>query len=100
AVSNSSTVALVLDGIKTEAEILRNAPAAELFTCSVGISSAQFAIAETGTLVLESEKEFARLTSLVPEVHICILDVFKMRKTMEEVLVEMRYDLSSAVTFI
>ena len=47
---------------------------AELFGYDVGVSTAQAAIAETGTLVLESQSEKHRLVSLVPPVHIAIVE--------------------------
>jgi L-lactate dehydrogenase complex protein LldG len=100
AVSDSPLLDRVLDGLQTDAEILRKASAGELFTCDVGITGAQFAIAETGTLVLESEEEFARLTSLVPDVHVCVVDGHRLRETMAEILDEMSQKLSPAVTFI
>jgi hypothetical protein len=42
----------------------------DLFACDAGITTAQLAIAETGTLVLESSREKNRLLSLVPPHHI------------------------------
>jgi L-lactate dehydrogenase complex protein LldG len=81
-------------------EILSNAPAAELFDYDLGITSAQWAIAETGTLVLESEHERHRLTSLVPPVHLCILKAGNIRQTLGEILDLVSKDLNRAVTFI
>jgi len=67
----------------------------------LGITSAQWGIAETGTLVLESEKEFNRLTSLVPPVHICLLEAKNMRETLGEILQNLNTgNLSRTVTFI
>ena len=100
AISDSPLVRSIIGSIDTDAEILSSAPAAELFNCDVGITGAQFAIAETGTLVLKSQEEFARLTSLVPDVHICILETEKIRGTMSEVLEILGQDLDPAVTFI
>jgi len=100
AISDSLLVRSIIDSIETDAEILSTAPAAELFNCDVGVTGAQFAIAETGTLVLESQVEFARLTSLVPDVHICILETEKIRGTMSEVLEILGNDLDPAVIFI
>jgi len=100
AISDSRLVRDVVGDVKTDAEILRSASAHELFTCDIGITSAQYAIAETGTLVLNSEKEYARLTSLVPDIHICVLELRPMCQNMAEVLDHMRHDLSPAVTFI
>jgi L-lactate dehydrogenase complex protein LldG len=82
------------------ADFIQNASAAELFDCEIGITSAQFGIAETGTLVIESDKEFNRLTSLVPPVHICLLEASKLRNNLGEVLAELGRDLSKSVTFI
>ena len=48
--------------------------ASDIFGFDVGITSAQAAIAETGTLVLDSAHERHRLVSLVPPVHIAIVD--------------------------
>jgi len=100
ALSNSDLVLSLTSAIQTEAEILNKATISELFSCDVGITSAQLAIAETGTLVLESKKEFNRLSSLIPESHICLLEANKIRRTMSEVLELMASDLSPAVTFI
>jgi L-lactate dehydrogenase complex protein LldG len=45
----------------------------ELFSCDAGVTTAQWGIAETGTLVLESARERSRLASLVPPIHIALL---------------------------
>jgi L-lactate dehydrogenase complex protein LldG len=90
----------IRNSLQTEAELLEKASAAELFDCDVGITSAQWGIAETGTLVLESECESSRLTSLVPGVHICLLEMQNIRRTMGEILDLVAARLSPAVTFI
>lgn len=96
AVSNSQIVGRIVEGIET----VTNATAEYLFESDLGITSAQWGIAETGTLVLESEKESHRLTSLVPPVHICILRASNIRQTLGEILDLTSKDLSPAVTFI
>jgi L-lactate dehydrogenase complex protein LldG len=67
-------------------ELLQDANAAALFGCDVGITSAQWAVAETGTLVLESDAERHRLASLVPPVHIALVSAKRLRRTLAEVL--------------
>ena len=85
-------------------EITVTPGAAELFDYDVGISSAQGAIAETGTLVLEAGKERHRLLSLVPPVHIAIIEAVKIRRTLGETLFNLHRgevsELSRAITFI
>jgi L-lactate dehydrogenase complex protein LldG len=98
AISDSDSVTNIAQTIN--ADFIQNASAEELFSCEIGITSAQFGIAETGTLVIESDKEFNRLTSLIPPVHICILEASKLRNNLGEILAELNKNLSKSVTFI
>jgi L-lactate dehydrogenase complex protein LldG len=74
----------------------------ELFDYDIGVSTAQAAIAETGTLVLESDLERHRLVSLVPPVHIAIIDAADICLTLREALAAMGRGskLSPTVTLI
>lgn len=76
--------------------------ASEIFQFDVGISTAQAAIAETGTLVLDSARERHRFVSLVPPVHIAIIDAASIFQTLGEALafIYQTNDISPAVTFI
>lgn len=99
AISDSELVRRIvgrLEGI----EIVKEALANELFDCDIGITGAQFAIAETGTLVLVSDSERSRLTSLIPPTHVCVLRSSGIRQTMREILDLTKVDLSAALTFI
>jgi L-lactate dehydrogenase complex protein LldG len=100
ALSDSELVGQTKKILKADGEFIEKASAAELFECDLGITSAQFGIAETGTLVLESEKEFNRLTSLVPTSHICLLEAKSIRQTLGEVLATLEKNLSRTITFI
>lgn len=74
----------------------------DIFRFDVGISTAQAAIAETGTLVLDSNCERHRLVSLVPPVHIAIVNASSICETLSDALALLRKDkeISPAVTFI
>jgi len=99
AISDSKIVRRVVepsDGF----EIVENAPTDYLFDCDLGITGAQWAIAETGTLVLESDAESHRLTSLVPPVHICVLKADRIRQTLGEILELASPDSNRLNTFI
>ncbi len=76
--------------------------AAELFGFDVGITTAQAAIAETGTLVLDASCERHRLASLVPPVHIAIVDASRIYLTLGETLSMLRKgeELSPTITFV
>lgn len=99
AVSESALVEKVVSGI-SDLEFRRGLSASDLFSFDVGITSAQWAIGETGTLVLESDLERHRLTSLIPSVHICLLPADRIRQTLGEILELTRANLSSAMTFV
>lgn len=80
-----------------------NAPNAhDIFHFDAGISNAQAGIAETGTLVLDSACERHRLVSLVPPVHIAIVNASSICETLSDALALLRKDkeISPAVTFI
>jgi L-lactate dehydrogenase complex protein LldG len=104
AVSNSPLVQRVIERVKSDAVLLENAAPAALFDCDLGITSAQWAAAETGTLVLESDQERHRLASLVPPAHLAIIAADRIRQTLGEVLHSLSEQgpdsLSRAVTFI
>ena len=73
-----------------------------IFEIDAGITTAQAAIAETGTLVLDSSRERNRLVSLVPPVHIAIVEASSIFQTLGEALAFIHQDgnISPAVTFV
>jgi L-lactate utilization protein LutC len=73
----------------------------DIFGFDVGISTAQAAIAETGTLILDSSCERHRLVSLVPPVHIAIVNASAIVETLGEALTLLQQkEISPAITFI
>jgi len=104
----TTDVAAVLSGIITGLNAQRiassdNPPNAhDIFNYDVGISTAQAAIAETGTLVLDSAYERHRLVSLVPPVHIAVVNASAIVETLSDALTLLQKDkeISPAITFI
>jgi len=74
----------------------------EIFSFDVGITTAQAAIAETGTVVLDSSCERNRLVSVVPPVHIAIVAASRICATLADALAILQSgkELSPAITFI
>ncbi len=68
-------------GLK-DREALRQACA----SAAVGITSAEYALADTGTLVMLSSPEEARMISLLPPVHIAILPRVRILTGLDELL--------------
>lgn len=87
---------------KTTATSSAPPSANDLFKFDVGVTAAQAGIAETGTLVLDSSVEQNRLVSLVPPVHVAILDASRIYQTLGETLAALQSgaELSPAITFI
>jgi L-lactate utilization protein LutC len=104
----TTDVTNVLSSIITDLKAKRiarsdDAPNAhDIFNYDVGISTAQAAIAETGTLVLDSACERHRLVSLVPPVHIAIIHASAIVETLSDALTLLQKDkeISPAITFI
>jgi L-lactate utilization protein LutC len=67
-----------------------DAPRSELLAADAGLSSAQWGVAETGTLVLESARERHRLASLLPPVHVALLRESGLLGTLGEALERIR----------
>lgn len=102
AVSDSPLIGKICSLVETKAVLTGNVSAAELFEFDLGITGAQWAIAETGTLVLESELERHRLSSLVPPIHVCVVEAECFRRTLGEILelLNTGENLSRTVTFV
>jgi L-lactate utilization protein LutC len=56
------------------------------FAADVGITGVDFALAESGTLVLTSSTEGSQLSSLAPPVHIALYRPSQLRGSLDEVL--------------
>jgi L-lactate utilization protein LutC len=103
ALSDSPVVSRLAREI-TAAEITVCPTAADLFNYDVGITMAQAAIAETGTLILQAETERHRLVSLLPPVHIGIFYSRDIVLTIGDALSQLHgpdpKQMSRAITFI
>jgi L-lactate dehydrogenase complex protein LldG len=103
ALSDSPLLGAVARDLEADGhEVVVTPSASDLFQFDVGITTAQTAIAETGTLVLEQARERNRFVSLLPPVHIAIVDVGDICTTLTEAITRARNecDTSSAITFI
>jgi L-lactate dehydrogenase complex protein LldG len=104
AISDQPVVNRLVMSIDADVDELAVSPGSgDLFQFDVGISTAQGAIAETGTLVLNSSLERHRLISLVPPVHICIIEQASIKRTLGETLADLyngSTDISSIITFV
>jgi L-lactate dehydrogenase complex protein LldG len=104
ALSDSPVISRLIEAANLPVEIQVTPDQLELFQYDAGVTMAQAAIAETGTLVLESDFERHRLVSLVPPVHIAIVNAEDICRTLGEAFERLRRgpkeSLSRVVTFI
>jgi len=79
---------------------------ARLANCGVGVTAADYAIAETGTIVLTSDEPNSLLVSLLPPVHIAVLRSSQIAASLDEVISKLgaerinRADVTRSVTLI
>ena len=89
--SDAPLVAVLLADLPPELRALApDAPRAALFACELGLSAAQWGIAETGTIVLESAEERHRLASLLPPHHVALLPRSRLLGTLGEAFARVR----------
>lgn len=71
-------------------------------TSDFGITSADYALANTGTLVMFSGPEEQRLVSLLPPTHIAVVPCSRLLSSLDELFVKVPRpaDLSSSMVFI
>ena len=103
ALSDSPLLAAIGRDLQADEHEVAVTPAtSDLFQFDVGITTAQAAIAETGTLVLEQASERNRLVSLLPPVHIAIINAVDICATLGEAISRARAncETSPAITFI
>jgi L-lactate dehydrogenase complex protein LldG len=102
------TSALVAQGFSTfvPGETDHEKLLARLANCEVGLTAADYAIAETGTLVLSSDEPNALLVSLLPPVHIALVRSSQIATSLDEVISKLskerigRVDPSRSITLI
>ncbi len=61
---------------------------AEIATCDLGVTGADFALPETGTIALTSDSERPRMVSLVPRVHLIMAHLGALRPDLHQVFAE------------
>ena len=76
--SDSGLVRAVAARLPPPVECLAEPDAATLLRCDAGLTSADAAIAETGSLLLDARAERHRLLSLVPPVHIALVPASRL----------------------
>lgn len=71
-------------------------------TADIGITGADYALAATGTLVMLASKENPRKYSLLPPVHIAVVDERKLLASVDELftIVRMPADMTSSMVLI
>ncbi len=102
--SNADLARQLAAGLADVELLAPESPRAEGLTADLGLTCAQLAIAETGTLVLCSDDERSRHASLLPAVHVALLSADSIVGTLDDALQSIARDdpdeQSRAVTFI
>jgi L-lactate dehydrogenase complex protein LldG len=82
-------------GVRLVREGLRD----HLAGIDMGVTIADFGIAETGTLVIDSSSEDVRLATMISEVHVAVLPSGRIRKTSYDLEEELRNRLATAPNY-
>ncbi len=69
-----------------QSDAARAAYRAECFAADIGVTGVDFALAETGSLIVTSHAEGSQLASLAPPVHLALFRRAQLRASLDEVL--------------
>jgi len=83
------------NGIKLETKNLRNS----LDLIHTGFTTVDYGIAETGTLVIQSNNEDVRIASMLSNIHIAVLPESKIRKRFEDITDELKNRFKNAADY-
>jgi L-lactate dehydrogenase complex protein LldG len=88
--------------VSTDSGLRGQALREECATAAVGITGASYALADTGSLVMFASSEEARLVSLLPPVHIALVESARILTGLDELLtvVPLPADTSSSMVLI
>lgn len=98
--SDAPAVAALAAALPERAWLPATASKEQLFRAELGVSCAQWAIAETGTLVLDMGQERHRFASLLPPVHVALLPASRILCDLGEALRTLGQPLPNTVTFV
>ena len=92
-------------GSKTEVQ--RREIRQNIVEAFVGVTSADFCVAESATLVLKTRDGHARAASLAPSIHVAVIEISRIVANLEELYALLKYDdenknenLTNCLTFI
>lgn len=101
AASDAPLVAAVLGGLRQKVQHAAGEGAAALAAAELGISSAQAAIAETGSLLLDHRVERHRFVSLLPTTHVALVPLRALVLDLDAALAAVRLgELGPALTLV
>jgi len=82
-------------GIRLTAHNLRD----HLAGIDIGLTYADFGIADTGTLVIDSSSEETRLATMISEIHVAVLPRSRLRETSYDVEADLRDTMGQAPNY-
>ena len=83
-------------GIRLTAGPLRE----HLAGIDIGLTLADYGIAETGTLVIDSSSEAVRLATMISEIHVAILPLSRLRETADELEQELTAYMQTPANYL
>jgi len=83
-----------------EIEIIRDGLLEKTSGIDVGVTYADYGIAETGTLVVDSKSEDLRLATMITNIHVAILPASKIRETSLDLTAEMNEILEKSAGYM
>lgn len=81
---------LVKQASAREISVIKNGMRRHLAGVDIAFTMADYGIAETGTLAIESSSEEVRLATMLAEIHVAVLPKSRIRATAEDIYAELK----------
>ena len=88
--SDTDKTELVKQAAVREISVIENGLRRHLAGIDIGFTVADWGIAETGTLVLDSASEELRLATMLSEIHVAVLPTSRIHSTAEEMYTQLK----------
>lgn len=90
ALGDADMAELVKQAASRQISVIKDGMRSHLAGIDIGFTVADYGIAETGTLVLNSSSEELRLATMVSEIHVAVIPKSRIRPTAEDMYAELK----------
>jgi L-lactate dehydrogenase complex protein LldG len=98
--NESDLAELVKQAAKRDISVIKDGMRGHLAGIDIALTMADYGIAETGTLVIDSSSEELRLATMISEIHVAVIPKSRIRATSEDMYAELKAYMSKSPDYL